>query len=58
MSWFDSRVSRIIELELEITEALIAGHKAHEEDRFKSHREELKKLREEIKLERRAEGRG
>jgi nitrogen fixation/metabolism regulation signal transduction histidine kinase len=58
MIWFDSRVGRIIELELEITKALIAGHKANEEDQFKSHREELKKLRGELKLERRAQGRG
>ena len=56
-SWVDPRISRIIELELEITEALSKGHKAAEEDEFKKHREELKRLREELKIERRAQGR-
>jgi hypothetical protein len=57
-SWIDPRIGRIIQLELEITDALSKGHKAAENDKFKEHREELKRLREELKLERRAQGRG
>ena len=56
-SWIDPRIGRIIELELEITEALSKGHKSAEDDKFKEHREELKRLREELKIERRAQGR-
>jgi ribosome assembly protein YihI (activator of Der GTPase) len=57
-SWLDPRIGRIIDLELEITEALSKGHKSHDEDKFKEHRAELEKLRAELKLERRAQGRG
>jgi hypothetical protein len=57
-TWIDPRIGRIIELELEITDALSKGHKAAENDKFKEHREELKQLRAELKLERRAQGRG
>lgn len=49
------KLSRIVQLELEITEALSKGHKAAEDDQFKEHREELKKLREELNLKRRAQ---
>lgn len=49
------KLSRIIKLELEITEALSKGHKASENDQFKEHREELKKLREELDLKRKAQ---
>lgn len=56
-SWVDPRIGRIIELELEITDAVSKGHKAADSDKFKKHREELKRLREELKLERRAQGR-
>jgi len=56
-SWVDPRISRIIELELEITDAVSKGHKAADSDNFKEHREELKRLREELKSERRAQGR-
>ena len=57
-SWIDPRIGRIIDLELEITLALNAGHKAHDQDKFKEHREELKKLRAELKLEKHGQGRG
>jgi hypothetical protein len=57
-SWIDPRINRIIELELEITDAVSKGHKAADNDKFKEHREELKRLREELKIERRAQGRG
>jgi hypothetical protein len=57
-TWIDPRIGRIIELELEITDALSKGHKAAENDKFKEHREELKRLRAELKLKRRAQGRG
>ena len=56
-SWIDPRIGRIIELELEITDAVSKGHKAADSDKFKERREELKRLREELKLERRAQGR-
>jgi hypothetical protein len=56
-SWIDPRITRIIELELEITDALSKGHKAADDDKFKEYREELKRLREELKIERRAQGR-
>jgi hypothetical protein len=56
-SWIDPRVRRIVELELEITDAVSKGHKATDNDKFKEHREELKKLRDELKFERRAQGR-
>ena len=56
-SWVDPRISRIVELELEITDALSKGYKAADDDKFKEHREELKRLREELKIERRAQGR-
>ena len=56
-SWIDPRVRRIVELELEITDAVSKGHKAADNDKFKEHREELKRLRDELKFERRAQGR-
>jgi len=56
-SWIDPRVRRIVELELEITEAVSKGHKVTDNDKFKEHREEVKRLREELKTERRAQGR-
>lgn len=49
------KLSRIIKLELEITEALSKGHRASEDDQFKEHRKELKKLREELNLKRKAQ---
>lgn len=56
-NWLDPRIGRIIELELEVTYALTKGHKAHEEDKFKEHRAELKRLRAELKLEKHGQGR-
>ncbi len=37
--------SRIIFLQSEITDSILKGHKAHDEDEFKSHRIELMILR-------------
>ena len=48
--YFDPRISRIIQLELIITEALSKGHKAHDNDEFSEYRKELKQLREELDL--------
>lgn len=50
MNWQDERISRILKLELEITEAIYHGHKPNAEDIYKEKREELKRLREELKL--------
>jgi hypothetical protein len=44
----DKRISTIIKLELELTEALINGHKATDNDKFAKTRIKLKKLREEL----------
>ena len=46
------KLSRIIELELKITDALSKGHRASDSDKFKSDREELEKLREELNMKR------
>ena len=48
MNWQDTRISRIIELELELTRAVINGHTPSEDDQYKEKREELKRLREEV----------
>ena len=44
----DKRISTIIKLEIEMTNALINGHKAADDDRFAKTRIKLKKLREEL----------
>ena len=44
----DKRISTIIKLEIEITNALINGHKAADNDKFAKTRIKLKKLREEL----------
>lgn len=44
----DKITSTIIKLEIEMTEALINGHKAADNDKFAESRLELKKLREEL----------
>ena len=44
----DDKISRILKLELEITEAIFHGHKPNAEDIYKEKREELKRLRKEI----------
>lgn len=46
----DEKISRIIKLEIELTSALIGGHKAKENDRFEESRKEMKKLREELDI--------
>lgn len=50
MNWQDPRISRIIELELKITEAIINGHRPSQNDEYEKDREELKSLREELKI--------
>lgn len=45
MKWDDPIISEIINLEDEITRAVINGHKPHEEDQFKHSRDLLKKMR-------------
>ena len=47
-AYYDPRISRVIELELEITEAIFKGHKPSENDQFGESRKELRKLREEL----------
>jgi len=54
-NYFDSRIGQVIKMELEITEAISKGHKAKEDDQFQQYRVELKKLREELELKRRAQ---
>lgn len=46
----EEKIGRIIKLELEIVAAISEGHKAGDNDKFKNHREELRKLREELKI--------
>ena len=41
-------ISRIINLELEITNAFFKGHKASDNDEYQKYRIELKKLRKKI----------
>lgn len=43
-------ISRIIELEMIVTEAVSKGHKAHTQDEFQPYREELKVLRKKLML--------
>ena len=45
MKWDDPKISEILRLEYEITRALIAGHKAQENDQYQEYRKLLKKLR-------------
>lgn len=42
------KISRIIQIELEITEAIRAGHQAHWGDGFRDKRNEMLRLRKEI----------
>jgi hypothetical protein len=48
INYKDKRISTIIKLEIEMTNALINGHKAADDDRFAKTRIKLKKLREEL----------
>lgn len=43
-------ISRIIELETIVTEAVSKGHKSHTQDEFQPYREELKVLRKKLML--------
>jgi len=44
----DKRISTIIKLEIELTEALFNSHKAADNDKFAKTRIKLKKLRDEL----------
>ena len=50
MNWQDPRISKIIELELKITEAIIHGHKPTRDDEYEKDREEIERLRRELKM--------
>jgi len=41
-------ISRVIQLELILTEAVSKGHKAHNQDEFQPYREELNLLRKKL----------
>jgi hypothetical protein len=43
-------ISRIIELEMIVTEAVSKGHKTHTKDEYQPYREELKVLRKKLLL--------
>lgn len=43
-------LSKIIKLELEITEAVMHGHKATDDDIYEWKRKELRRLREELEI--------
>ena len=47
----DPRISRIIELELRVTRAVINGHRPSENDEYENDRVELQRLRKEIENE-------
>ena len=48
MNWQDDKISRILKLELEITEAIFHGHNPRQDDQYQEKREELERLREEV----------
>lgn len=52
--WNDPRISRITELELRITRAVIRGHRPAENDEYENDRLEIQKLRKEIENEKRS----
>ena len=43
-------VTEVIQLELEVTLAVLSGHKPNDEDKFAEHRKRLKELRTILKL--------
>jgi len=47
---FEEKIGRIIKLELEMVSAISEGYKTADNDKFKNHREELRKLRGELNL--------
>jgi hypothetical protein len=51
MKYNDPRISRIIELELRVTRAVINGHRPSQNDEYENDRLELQKLRKEIENE-------
>jgi hypothetical protein len=50
----DPRISRILELELKVTRAIIQGHRPFENDEYQKERLEIQKLRKEIENENRS----
>lgn len=48
--WQSPNLSKVIALELEITEAVMQGHKATDDDIYEEKRRELKRLRQELEL--------
>jgi hypothetical protein len=54
MKWNDPRISRILELELKVTRAIINGHRPAENDEYQKERLEIQKLRKEIENENRS----
>ena len=50
----DPRISRILELELKVTRAIIQGHRPSENDEYQKERLEIQKLRKEIENENRS----
>ena len=50
----DPRISRIIELELKVTRAIIQGHRPAQNDEYENDRLEIQKLRKEIENEKRS----
>jgi len=54
MKWNDPRISRILELELKVTRAIIQGHRPSENDEYQKERLEIQKLRKEIENENRS----
>jgi len=46
----EEKLARIIKMELEIIEAIRNGHNPSDDDQFKSYREEMNRLRIELKL--------
>jgi hypothetical protein len=50
----DPRISRILELELRVTRAVINGHRPAENDEYENDRLEIKKIRKEIENEKRS----
>jgi hypothetical protein len=52
MNWQDDRISRVIKLELEITEAVLRGHRPSHDDQYQEKRGELERLRIELNIKR------
>ena len=50
----DPRISRILELELKVTRAIIRGHRPLQNDEYEKDRLEIQTLRKEIEYEKRS----